>query len=112
MFRNTALAMLCFASFPSLSMAIHEKQGVINDTFPLTIGSPDFPRSVYSGISLTINPGAPTDLRFKTGQAAWLGTANATIVDTELEQLAHVFPADSASGVGKTVVFRLRALVA
>lgn len=93
MCRNIVLTMLCFATFPSLSMAIHEEQGVVNDTFPLTIGSPDFQRSVYSGISLTINPGAPTDLRFKTGQAAWLGTANATIVDTELEQ--SVFTLDT-----------------
>jgi hypothetical protein len=63
----------------------------------LTIGSSDFPNSIYSGISLTINPDAPTDLRFKTGQAAWLGIPNATIIDTELEQ--SVFTIDTNLGL-------------
>ena len=78
-------------------MAIDRQQGVIDDAFPLTLGSPDFASDIYSGISLKINPNAPADLRFKTGQAAWLGIPNTTIVDTELEQ--SVFTLDTSLGL-------------
>lgn len=86
------LAFLCFTLLPSLALAIHEEEGVVNDNIPLVIGSPDFPRSVYSGIRLRILPEAPTDLRFKLGQAAWLDADDAAVVDTEIEQ--SVFASD------------------
>lgn len=91
------LSLLVCLAFPTFLLANHKEQGVINDTFPLTIGSPEFPTSAYSGISLNINPSAPSDLRFKTGQAAWLGTADTIIVDTELEQ--SVFALDINMGL-------------
>lgn len=97
MWRKFALTFLAVVSFQPVAVAVHEQEGVVHDYFPWTIGSPDFNSDVYSGISLTIKPGAPTDLRFKTGQAAWLGFAETTIVDTELE--LSVFTLDAGAGL-------------
>ena len=83
--------------FPIFRSGYSRDSRRFEDAFPLTLGSPDFESNVYSGISLTINSGAPADLRFNTGQAAWLGIADTTIVDTELEQ--SVFTLDPSVGL-------------
>lgn len=85
MWRKLVLTFLVVTSFQSAAVAVHDAEGIIQDYFPWTIGSPDFNGDVYSGIRLTIKPEAPADLRFKTGQAAWLGFAETTIIDSELE---------------------------
>lgn len=97
MWRKLVLTFLVVISFQSAAVAVHDAEGIIQDYFPWTIGSPDFNSDVYSGIRLTIKPEAPADLRFKTGQAAWLGFAETTIIDSELE--LSVFTLDLDAGL-------------